>query len=81
MKVKVRYYSAHREITKKVEEIIEIHDKATLNELLEKLTGMYPEMKKIRESTLISLNHKYAKGDEKIKDGDEIALFPPVEGG
>jgi len=81
MKVKVRFYSAHREIVGKAEEEIKIEESITINDLMEKLIEKYPELEKIRYSTLYSLNHRYAKGDERLKDGDEIAIFPPVEGG
>lgn len=29
----------------------------------------------------IALNRKYVKGDEIVRDGDEIALLPPISGG
>jgi len=81
VRVKVRFYSAHREIVGKAEEEIKIEKSITINDLMEKLIEKYPELEKIRDSTLYSLNHRYAKGDERLKDGDEIAIFPPVEGG
>jgi len=81
MKVKVRFYSRHREIVGKAEGEIEVEEGVTINNLMEKLIERYPELEKIRDSTLYSLNHRYAKGDERLKDGDEMAIFPPVEGG
>ena len=30
---------------------------------------------------LCSLNREYAAGEETLKDGDEVALFPAVSGG
>jgi len=32
-------------------------------------------------STLCSINMEYVKPDHTIKDGDEVAFFPPVTGG
>lgn len=81
MKIKLRFYSAHREIVGKAEEEIEIEDNITVRELMEKLIERYPKLSDLRDSTIFSLNHRYAKGDEKLKEGDEIAMFPPVEGG
>ena len=33
------------------------------------------------ESVLAAVNQEIARLDTKIKDGDEVALFPPVTGG
>jgi len=30
---------------------------------------------------LISLNMEYVNADNAVKDGDEVAFFPPVTGG
>lgn len=33
------------------------------------------------ESVLVAVNQEIARPDTGIKDGDEVALFPPVTGG
>ena len=30
---------------------------------------------------LAAVNHEYADGDHPVRDGDEVAFFPPVTGG
>lgn len=36
----------------------------------------------LRDSTILSaVNHEMAKANSEIKDGDEVAFFPPVTGG
>jgi molybdopterin synthase sulfur carrier subunit len=32
-------------------------------------------------NTLIAINMEYADADQPVKDGDEVAFFPPVTGG
>lgn len=32
-------------------------------------------------NTLIAINMEYANADQPVKDGDEVAFFPPVTGG
>jgi sulfur-carrier protein len=33
------------------------------------------------ETVMVAVNMEYVSGEPKIKDGDEIAFFPPVTGG
>ena len=33
------------------------------------------------KNLLCAVNHEYAKFDQPLEDGDEIAFFPPVNGG
>jgi len=33
------------------------------------------------DNTLCAINMEYVKPDASIKDGDEVAFFPPVTGG
>ncbi|WP_455198924.1 MoaD/ThiS family protein [Kaarinaea lacus] len=32
-------------------------------------------------NTLIAINMEYANADQPVRDGDEVAFFPPVTGG
>jgi len=37
--------------------------------------------KPLPDSTLIAVNMEYTGSDQSVKDGDEVAFFPPVTGG
>lgn len=32
-------------------------------------------------NTLVAVNHEYVDRDHAVRDGDEVAFFPPVTGG
>ena len=49
------------------------HLRAALNEKYPKLTGL--------RSLFIAVNNSYAEETAEIREGDEIALIPPVSGG
>jgi sulfur-carrier protein len=55
--------------------VMEVPDGKTVTEVLEELK-IPPEMPKI-----VFLNGLHAKGDEKLKDGDRLTVFPPIAGG
>jgi molybdopterin converting factor subunit 1 len=78
--VTVFFFGAARDIVGQTE--IKLSLQATnaataLEELLEK----FPELRRFGRSLLFAVNQKYAQPDREIKDGDELAVFPPVSGG
>ena len=79
MKVTVRFFAQFREIAGEKQKEVEIEDGRMLHDIIFRLRNEYPDLKK--QKIILSLNHKYAHPEEKLKDDDEIALFPPVSGG
>ncbi len=80
-KVKVKFYSLHREIVGKNEVYLEIEEGKKLKDVIKLIFENYIELKKLKDFTVASLNHKYANGEEFVNEGDEIAIFLPVGGG
>ena len=79
MKVELRLYAS---LTRYLPEkrdghvgILEIEPGTPIRDLLSKL-NIPPEIPKI-----IFLNGVHAKGDEILKEGDRLGVFPPVAGG
>jgi molybdopterin synthase sulfur carrier subunit len=88
MRVTVRYFARYRSLVGKGEEEVELPDGATVMDLIEKLKEKHPVLKNevfAEEDDLadvnVSRNGRYVKFDEILKDGDVVALFPPVSGG
>lgn len=78
MRVTVLYFARVRDITGKGEESLEI-DRGSMDELMETIFSMYPELRNI-SNLLISVNNEYYSG-LPLKNGDKVAFFPPVSGG
>jgi molybdopterin converting factor small subunit len=41
----------------------------------------FPDLDKYRASALVAVNSDFAGPDTPVRDGDEVAFFPPVSGG
>jgi len=59
----------------------EVRDVAGLLEWLRRRGGGYAEALRDLSVVRVAVNHDYVGPDHPIRDGDEVALFPPVTGG
>jgi molybdopterin synthase sulfur carrier subunit len=78
MEVKVLYFASIREKINKDFEIIKFTGKST-QDLRILLANKYPQIKEILSVSKIAVNGKYYEGD--LKEGDTVAIIPPVSGG
>ncbi|MDQ7055455.1 MAG: molybdopterin converting factor subunit 1 [Persephonella sp.] len=81
MKVKVLYFSSIRDRVKKREELLEIPDDATVSYLTGILKQLYPGISEVIDRVMIAVNEEYVNAETKLKEGDIIAIIPPVSGG
>ena len=79
--VKVKLFGPLREIVRSDELIIEVPESCSGDELFEKLSSKYPELRKWKQSVRLAVNLEYALSSQVIHAGDDIAFIPPVSGG
>lgn len=75
--IKVLYFASLRELLGKAEDIIEVDAPVEVSTIWQLLNPKTP----LPDSCLIAINQEYANSDSKLKEGDELAFFPPVTGG
>jgi molybdopterin synthase sulfur carrier subunit len=77
------YFAAASSYTQKNSEFLPVP--MTISELPDRLEGRYPGIKqKILSSCALTINLEYVDMDEGstiIKEGDEVAIIPPVSSG
>ncbi|RLG51444.1 MAG: molybdopterin synthase sulfur carrier subunit [Thermoproteota archaeon] len=79
MKVKVKFFSVLRDAAGVKEALVELRDGAKVSELLEELYFRWPKLRDERD-VIVLVNGKPSSSLE-LKEGDEVALIPPVSGG
>lgn len=84
MRVKLLVFGVLKDLLGGLTEEMELPDESTVGNLLrilqEKTSNlrMQPDMWK---SVAVAVNREYASASVVLRDGDEVALLPPVSGG
>ena len=80
-RVRVLFFGAAREAAADEAELT-LPEGETARAAFARLLETYPDLRRFRSSLLVAVNQEYARDlDVELKDGDELALFPPVSGG
>jgi MoaD family protein len=81
LQVHVQFHSYFRELTGCPETTECVEPGSDLGQLLKQLHARYPQLARMQHSTLIAVGLDYQDRAYKLKEGDEVSLFPPVQGG
>jgi len=81
MQIRVQFYSYFKELTGCAETTETLAPGATLGALHEQLMARFPNLSAMKKSTLLAVGVDYQARDHVLQDGDEVSLFPPVQGG
>jgi molybdopterin converting factor subunit 1 len=81
MRVTVRLFARLRDIAGAAELTRDIAHGATIQTVWRQLAGEYPELGQYERSISSAVNADYARMDQVLSDGDEVAFLPPVSGG
>ena len=78
MNIKVRYFANMRDQMGRAEESVTLEGDAVT---VEELWGKVASNQAIPKNILIAVNMEYTDSSRVLKNGDEVAFFPPVTGG
>lgn len=81
MHVSVQFHSYFRDLTGCAQSSENLPKDCTLGDLHDALMVKFPKLAPMKRSTLIAVGVDYQTRDYVLKDGDEVSLFPPVQGG
>ncbi len=81
MRIQIHFYSYFKELTGCAGTEEELASGSTLETLLQKLHSRFPELGRMAKSTLVAVGVEYQAAGYVLQEGDEVSLFPPVQGG
>lgn len=81
MKVKVKLFALYREKAGTGELWLELPEGAVVQDALNALGNLFPDLEELLGRAFFALNKRYVHLQDPIKEGDELAVFPPVSGG
>lgn len=79
--IKVNFYSYFKDLTGCESTTIKLNSGTTLDQALNIIRKQYPKLESMKRSTLAAVGLEYVEPDYALSNGEEISLFPPVQGG
>lgn len=81
MKIRVQFFATLADAAKVRSLELELGEGSTLAQLWDRLASLYPDLTPHAGTLLRAVNEEFSKPDTKLREGDEVAFFPPVSGG
>jgi molybdopterin synthase catalytic subunit len=81
MQVRVLFFGILKDLTGKSSDSIELAADSSAQDVLAHYGSLMPRLKSTLPSLAIAINQQYSAPETKLREGDEIALLPPVSGG
>ena len=81
MRVTVRLFARLRDIAGASELARDVAPGATIGTVWRQLASEFPPLADYERSISSAVNADYARMDQTLRDGDEVAFLPPVSGG
>jgi len=70
-----------KDLLVKASDSVEVADGSSVGDMLTEYARGFPQLKEALPSLAVAVNQHYAVPETVLKQGDEVALLPPVSGG
>jgi molybdopterin synthase catalytic subunit len=81
MELRVLFFASLREKLRRSELTCSAPDGTTVQGLLDRLAAEHAPVAAMRAALSVAVNQEYVEPGHQLRDGDEVALIPPVSGG
>ena len=79
--VRVRFFARYAELVGREELELQLPLPATVAEVVRRAKDQLPAARQLPDHPLAALNLQHVRLDAAVRDGDEVALLPPLAGG
>jgi molybdopterin converting factor small subunit len=81
MKIRVRLIGRYKTIAGQEFVELDLRERPTLRDVVDAFVSRYPLAEKDRKFMMVSKNSTFASSDTPLREGDEVAICPPVVSG
>jgi len=81
MQVRVLFFGMLKDVAGRERDNVELPAGSHISDLLEQYVKVSPKLQPYYDVMAVALNQEYSDIGATLRDGDEIALIPPVSGG
>jgi MoaE-MoaD fusion protein len=81
MRIRVLFFGMLKDLAGQADASLTLPEHATIADVFDHYQSRIPRLRDLRPSLAVSVNQQYAASNFPLKDGDEVALLPPVSGG
>jgi molybdopterin synthase catalytic subunit len=81
MHVTVLFFGVLKDLVGRSQETLELAAGARLETVFQHYASEYPRLQQMADSIALARNQEFADPETALRDGDEVALMPPVSGG
>jgi len=81
MSIHVLFFASLAEIVGQREIRVDAGDFTDIGSVFSRFARNFPPLENYRASILTALNSEFCDFASPVRDGDEVAFFPPVSGG
>jgi molybdopterin converting factor small subunit len=81
MTIPVTFYSYFKDLAGTERAEVTLAEGSTVGQFHEALIQRFPRLGEMRKSTLMAVGVEYQDPTYVLRAGEEVALFPPVQGG
>jgi molybdopterin converting factor subunit 1 len=81
MTIRTLFFASYRDLAGADELALSLPEPARVSDLVAALRGRGGAWSRLPDAPAVAVNMEYASPSHPLRDGDEVALIPPVGGG